>query len=197
MSSPAPGGGGTRRRGEALEDAILDATLTELSTVGLSRFTIEGVAHRARTGKASVYRRWQSKEDLVVDALQRVFPPLDDSIDHGDVRADLLALLRQMTEVINGPAGCAMQTLMGELDRDREFVRTVHERVIDPRKRAMLATLQRGAARGQVRPAAVEPLVAQVGPAMIVHKFLSEGPPVADEFVQRVVDEVVLPLVRP
>jgi AcrR family transcriptional regulator len=194
--SAAPGGA-TRRRGEALEEAILEATLAELSTVGLSRFTIEGVAHRARTGKASVYRRWESKEDLVVDALQRAFPPLDEAIDHGDLRADLLALLRQMIDVINGPAGCAMQTLMGELDRDREFVRTVHDRVVDPRKRAMLATLQRGAARGQVRPAAVEPLVAQVAPAMIVHKFLVDGPPVADEFVQRVVDDIVLPLVRP
>src|SRR5215813_5945147 len=57
-----------RRRGEALEGAIYDAVVDELAEVGYAAFTIESVAARAKTGKASIYRRWQTKQDLVIDA---------------------------------------------------------------------------------------------------------------------------------
>lgn len=187
----------TRRRGVELEEAILAATLDQLATVGLVGLTMEGVAAAAQTGKASVYRRWASKEDLVVDALHHAFPPVDAPLDTGNVRSDLLQVLREMLVIVNGPAGRAMQTLMGEVDRDQEFVRTVHERVIDPRKRRLLAALRRGAERGQVRPEAVTSLVADVGPALVVHRFHTTGPPVSDHFLRRVVDEVLMPVLRP
>ena len=57
-----------RRRGATLERAIHEAVFTELADVGYAAFTIESVASRARTGKASIYRRWPTKQDLVLDA---------------------------------------------------------------------------------------------------------------------------------
>src|SRR5262249_55546407 len=57
-----------RRRGEALEGAIYDAVVDELAEIGYAAFTIESVAARAHTGKASIYRRWPTKQDLVVAA---------------------------------------------------------------------------------------------------------------------------------
>lgn len=85
-----------RRRGPVLERAILDAALEQLSTVGWGGLTMEGVAAGARTGKAAVYRRWPSKEDLVADALEAGLPSLE---------------TRRITEVsvrtsITSPAGC-------------------------------------------------------------------------------------------
>jgi hypothetical protein len=59
----------TRRRGAALEDAILEAAYAELSEVGYLALSVEAVAARARTGKASIYRRWPTKQELVLDAL--------------------------------------------------------------------------------------------------------------------------------
>src|SRR5438477_13141160 len=88
--------GPTRRRGVDLETAILDATLDLLATSGVGSLTMEGVAAAAHTGKASVYRRWPSKEDLLVDAMRHGLPPLDEGPDTGSLREDLLALLRFM-----------------------------------------------------------------------------------------------------
>src|SRR5438132_5643442 len=83
-----------RRRGAVLERAILDAALEQLSTVGWNGLTMEGVAAGAQTGKAAVYRRWPSKEDLVADALQSGLPRIEEAPDLGSVREDLLALCR-------------------------------------------------------------------------------------------------------
>jgi hypothetical protein len=68
--------------------------------------------------------------------------------------------------------------------------------VFAPRKQAFRAVLERAAERGQVRPGAGGQLVADVGPALVVQRFLADGPPVPDDYVVSVLDEVVLPLLR-
>ena len=147
--SCAPPRGRSRRRGQTLERAIYDAVLDQLQAVGYVGLTMEGVAAGAHTGKAALYRRWPRKEDLVVDALEHALPSPTDLPDHGAVREDLLDLLRRMTAMLNSPAGCAVQCLMSETERDESFARLLHERVKEPRKRMFLDLLTRGAARGQ------------------------------------------------
>jgi AcrR family transcriptional regulator len=196
-SCAPPPHGRTRRRGETLERAIFDAVLDQLQAVGYVGLTMEGVAACAQTGKAALYRRWPRKEDLVVDALEHALPSPSDLPDHGDVRDDLLDLLRRMTAMLNSPAGCALQCLMSETERDESFARLLHERVKEPRKRMFLDLLVRAAARGQVRPTAATQLMAEVGPALVMQRFLADGPPVPDDYVVSVLDEVVLPLLRP
>jgi AcrR family transcriptional regulator len=187
----------TRRRGEVLEQAIFKAVLDQLQAVGYVGLTMEGVAACAHTGKAALYRRWPRKEDLVVDALEHALPSPSDLPDHGDVRDDLLDLLRRMTAMLNSPAGCALQCLMSETERDESFARLLHERVKEPRKRMFLDLLTRGADRGQVRLSAATQLVAEVGPALVTQRFLADGAPVPDEYVVSVVDDVVMPLLGP
>jgi AcrR family transcriptional regulator len=189
--------GPIRRRGESLERAIFDAVLDQLQTVGYVGLTMEGVAAAAHTGKAALYRRWPRKEDLVVDTLEHALPSPCDLPDHGDLRDDLLDLLRTMAAMLNSPAGCAIQCLMPEVERDESFARLLHERVKEPRKRMFLDLLARGAERAQVRPEAVTQLVADVGPALVMQRFLAEGAPVPDAYVVSVVDDVVMPLLRP
>jgi AcrR family transcriptional regulator len=185
-----------RRRGETLERAIYDAVFDQLQTVGYVGLTMEGVAAGAHTGKAALYRRWPRKEDLVVDALEHALPSPADLPDHGDVREDLLDLLRRLAAMLNSPTGCALQCLMAEIDRDHPFARLLHQRVKEPRKQMFLNLLRRAADRGQVRPEAASPLVAEVGPALVMQRFLAEGPPVPDDYVVSVVDGVVMPLLR-
>ncbi|HJU01447.1 MAG TPA: TetR/AcrR family transcriptional regulator [Actinomycetes bacterium] len=187
---------GTRRRGETLEQAIFQAVLDQLQSVGYARLTMEGVAAGAHTGKAALYRRWPRKEDLVVDALDHAMPSLAELPDTGDLRDDLLALLRRTAAMANSATGCALRCLLAEVDREHPFARLLHERVFAPRKQAFRAVLERAADRGQVRPDAAGQLVADVGPALVIQRFLAEGPPVPDEYVVSVLDEVVLPLLR-
>jgi AcrR family transcriptional regulator len=193
----APPQARSRRRGETLERAIFDAVIDQLQAVGYVGLTMEGVATRAHTGKAALYRRWPRKEDLVVDALEHVLPSPTALPDHGTVRDDLLDLLRRLAALLNSPAGCALQCLMSETERDESFARLLHERVKEPRKRMFLDLLVRGAARGQVRAGAATQLVAEVGPALVMQRFLAEGAPIPDDYVVSVVDDVVMPLLRP
>src|SRR6266545_1480759 len=165
----------TRRRGEALERAIFTAVLDQLCTVGYPDVTMEGIAACAHTGKAALYRRWASKEDLI---------------------DDMLDVLRRLTSIINSPTGGALKCLLGESDREHPFVKLVHERVLMPRKRMFQEVLQRAIERGEARPDAIETLAAEVGPAMVAQRFLAEGPPVPDSYLVSVVDDVVIPLVR-
>ena len=195
--SAGPPGAHTRRRGETLQRAIYDAVLDELQRVGLSGMTMEGVAACARTGKAALYRRWSRKEDLVVDALDHALPSASDLPDHGDVREDLLDLLRRVAALLNSPTGCALQALSAEVDKGNPLARLVKERVLATRKELLIGVLRRGAERGQVRPGAVNHLCAEVGPAMVAQQFMTEGGPIPDAFVVSVVDDVVMPMVRP
>ena len=187
----------TRRRGQDLESAILDATLELIAEGGLGGLTMEGVAAAAHTGKASVYRRWPSKEDLLVDAMNRALPPLDDLPDTGSVREDLIGLLRLMLDAINSRTGCVLQSFMFDNSVDKALVEQVKKRAMQPRQRMLIEALERGRDRGEVRPDAVNARTAEVGPALVVHQYLMHGPPVPDAFVVQLVDDVLMPLLRP
>ena len=186
-----------RRRGAALETAIYEAVLHQLSTVGFGAMTIEGVAASARTGKAAIYRRWPSKEELVADTLDNALPTLDLPLDTGNVRSDLAEIFTVMLDMMASPAGGAMQALMGELGHDHDFITTLHERVLAPRKAFMMEILLRGVARGDVRADAIKPVVVEAGPALLVHRLLTFGPPVDPAYMEAVLDDVVMPLIRP
>jgi AcrR family transcriptional regulator len=197
LAPPCGPDGNRRRRGETLERAIFDAVLYQLQTVGYSGLTMEGIAGCAHTGKAALYRRWASRDDLVVDALNRTLPPLADLPDHGNLRDDLLDLMRRMTATVNSATGAALRCLLAEIDQDHPFVRLVHERVLKPRKQMFQTVLKRGIERGEARPDALNMLLTEVGPAMVAQRFLADGPPVPDDFVVSVVDDIVMPLLRP
>lgn len=186
----------SRRRGDTLTDAIYAAVLEQMNVHGFSGLTMEGVAACARTGKAALYRRWSGKEDLVVEALNHVLPLIDSPPDSGDLRADLAAVLHLMRESVNSPAGCAVLGIMGELDRDHEFVRTIKERVLAPRKQTIMMVLQRAADRGEISRDVVTPLVAETAPALVMMCVLGEGPPVRADYIDRVLDDVMMPLLR-
>lgn len=178
-----------RRRGAALEAAILDATWAELSEVGYQRLTMEGVAARARTGKQVLYRRWRNRAELVLSAVRvRVTPIRDNLPDTGSLRDDVLAVMRRMAgrydelgpEVIHG-------LLMEAADLGAEFYGVLAD--------VMTPILRRAEERGEVRPDRVTPRVAAL-PLDLTRNELLRGP-VADAALVEIVDQVFLPLVSP
>jgi len=184
-----------RRRGEILERAIYDATLAELREVGYLNLSMERVAQRARTGNASLYRRWASRAELVIDAVSSIVPELEEIPDTGSARGDLLALLRQACARQAGPAGEVMRGVIAEsLGNSR--VHAARARLADYRIAQVLAILRRGAERGEVRPGAVVPMVAAVAPMLVMGFFLIRGEPATEETLIEIVDQVMLPLVR-
>ncbi|MHB1519599.1 MAG: TetR/AcrR family transcriptional regulator [Acidimicrobiales bacterium] len=188
--------GAQRRRGRVLEDAIHAAVLAELADMGYGRLTMEGVAERARTGKASLYRRWPSKEDLVLDTLGNVLPGAEVASDSGSVREDLVHLLMGLAEVISGPPGAALLAVLRELPAGHGLVAAVHEHVLEPRHRLFVEALQRGVARGEIDAQAVTPLIVEAGPALIVQHHLLHGELPPREGVEAIVDQLLLPALR-
>ncbi|MDT4934838.1 MAG: hypothetical protein QOK11_2730 [Pseudonocardiales bacterium] len=191
-----------RKRGAALEEAILAAAYDELSEVGYTAFTVEAVAARARTGKASIYRRWPTKQELVLDTLCARLPTpeqcgldlqLDDSVTTSDA---LHEVARAISNVLRSPAGDAMRTIKCEATADPELARAIDDRFQAPRRKAMLDLLRRGVARGEVRPDAVSPLVADVLPAVLAHRVLLQREPVTEHDITDIIEQVVIPLVR-
>ncbi|MBO1414343.1 TetR-like C-terminal domain-containing protein [Streptomyces sp. FH025] len=188
-----------RRRGEALENAIYEAVLHQLTGDGYARLTMEGVAAAAQTGKAALYRRWSSKEELVMDALRASLPPAGPAPDTGSLREDLLEVVARLRAAMVSELGAAVRAIMSELDHQRAhaFLELVLERVVEPTTRLIAEALDRGAARGEVRPGAVSPLVTDVVPALMLYriKMCGGGPVELDPAA--IVDEVLLPIVRP
>ncbi|MEV8569239.1 TetR/AcrR family transcriptional regulator [Streptomyces sp. NPDC051322] len=188
-----------RRRGPVLERAILDAALEQLSTVGWSGLTMEGVAAGAQTGKAAVYRRWASKEDLVADALMSGLPDLDQDTDYGSVREDLYQLCRRIRDAMFSRPGFALRSVLHECDHvaAERFHGLILQQVAEPSARRFNDVVRRGIERGDVRPDAVSTLICDVVPGLMMYRSKVCGSEFPDDDLARMVDEVMVPLLRP
>jgi len=195
--------GRQRKRGAELERAIKDATIAELACGGYGNVTIESVAARAQTGKASIYRRWPTKQDLVLDSLGDLLSgpllgavemQLDDTITTRDA---LLTLVRRITKLMTGMGGQAMRSIMGESLRDEAFCGTFECDFFDPRKQVLLSLLERGVRRGEVRPEAVSVLVPEILAGTLIHRVVVRRRPISDAELVELVDGFVMPAIGP
>ncbi len=186
-----------RRRGTVLYAAIFEATLDELTAVGYAELTMERVARRAGASKRSLYRRWSSRAELVADAVHHTLPSLGEPLDTGSVREDLLACLRAVATLLNGLSGEAIRGLLAETLRYPDLMEVLRIRFIDPNVSLFLDVLRRGTARGEVRATALTPRIAGVGPDLLRQYFLAHRPPIPDQVLIEIVDDVVMPLIRP
>ncbi|MDT7713936.1 MAG: hypothetical protein QOG46_2867 [Pseudonocardiales bacterium] len=187
---------GPRRRGDVLHAAIFEATLEELTAVGYAELKMEHVANRARASKGSLYRRWSSRAELVVDAVHYTIPSCAERPDTGSVREDLLGCLRGFAKLLNGPSGEAIRGLMAETMRNPDLMEVVRIRFIDPGVGLFLEVLRRGAARDEVRASAITPRIASLGPDLLREHFMVHRTPIPDRVLIEIVDEVIIPLVR-
>jgi len=192
-----PGAVRRRRRGPVLERAIYDAVLGELAGRGFGRLTYEGVADRAGTGKAVLYRRWPTKVELVVDTMINVLPDPAALPVTGDLRNDLLACLGSMADGLVGPAGTCLRGLIGEVHQHPELAAALRQRVFLPRQAALWRVYQAGVVRGDVRPDALVAECVDTGPALLRQRYLELGPQVPRSAIVAIVDNVLLPMLRP
>ncbi|MEU6144672.1 TetR/AcrR family transcriptional regulator [Streptomyces sp. NPDC047081] len=188
-----------RRRGAVLERAILDAALEQLSTVGWNGLTMEGVAAGAQTGKAAVYRRWPSKEDLVADALQAGLPSFAEAPDLGSVREDLLALCRQARDAMFSRPGFAVRAVIHECDpiQAERFHSVIFDGIVEPTIELLREVIARGIERNEVRPDAANSYVIDAIPAMMMYRSKMRGSEWGDGDIEEMIDQLMVPLLRP
>ena len=139
-----------RRRGGQLEAEIREAVFAELAEAGYRGLTMQGVARRAGTGKAPLYRRWTDKQQMLIDVLAHQPPGRqEEQIDTGQLRTDLIQILAQMSSAMAEPVGRSLYALIVEMvlqrDRHPQAAEAVIESLLEPRLDAISAALRRAA----------------------------------------------------
>jgi AcrR family transcriptional regulator len=179
-----------------LERALYEATLAELAEVGYGGLTMEGIAARAHTGKAALYRRWCSKHDLVHAALVFALPPVPELRSGRSARENLLTMLTSHRDMLAGKTTFPGLSVMQQLLHEPEMRAIFADAVVAPRVEIVESIVQAAVDDGDLDPAAVTPLTARVGAALINQHFLLTGEPPNRRQLALIVDTVIPPRAR-
>jgi AcrR family transcriptional regulator len=187
---------GGRPRDDAREQAILDAAIDLVAEIGYDAMSIEAVAARAKSSKATIYRRWPGKAELVAEAMRRRSEPVFELPDTGSLRGDLLALVQRMFDSINGVDGGLLCGLAVAVRNDAQFGRLVASHLHEQKLRPIAAIVARAEARGELPPGVDPALVLQVAPGVALFQQIS-GETLDAAFAEHLVDRVLIHLLRP
>ncbi len=176
------------------EGELYEAVLALLREVGYEALTMDAVAARTRSSKATLYRQWKGKPELVASALRHTKPVRLDDIDTGSLRGDLVAMADKADEHRMEKDVALMRGLGHAIHRDRDLHRALRELLIEPETAAMRRMLQRAVDRGEVSPD--RPALEYVGHMTLgafITRPLIEDVPVDRDYLVRYIDAVVLP----
>lgn len=182
---------GGRPRSERAHRAILDAARAELIAEGFTRFRLEHVAARAGVGKATIYRRWPSKEALAGELLAELAAPHIAVVDSGDTRAELASCTDNALRAIRDtPFGPVVRALLSQIAANPRLGDPFRATVVQARRAEVARVVQRGIARGDLRPDADLDVATEllVGP---VYFRLVFGGALDDSLVVQVADAVM------
>ncbi len=188
----------TGARAEAREQAILDAALELLMEVGYDRLSMDALAERARAGKATIYRHWSGKAQVVAEAVRRLkgggasepFPST------GSLRGDLLSAMDQISCSATEVDAAIIAGVMSAMRSDPELAELVRTQVLDSKKGEFNGIIERAVSRGELPKGGSAALVEEVVSALLINRLVIQGLSIDEEFVTHVVDDIVLPLLH-
>ncbi|MDM0036539.1 TetR/AcrR family transcriptional regulator [Variovorax sp. J22P271] len=182
-----------RPRDAALDANVLRAAMELLGEGGIAAVTMEAVAQRAGAGKASLYRRWKSKDELLADALT-LHSPIDVEVDTGSLRGDLIKLYEHYYGIGNHVMQAAMQEMLGNVRQHLAWTEKVAPERLTARRAKVRALFERAVARGEIAPPADMDLLLDLVPAMVLYRYNTRNQKVSRASIARFVDGAVLPL---
>ncbi len=190
----------TRRRGEVLEEAILQAAWEELTKTGYTQMSMESIATRAGTNKAVLYRRWANKSDLVIAALHKYLPKITNEIPNtGNLRDDVYAYLQARAEPLKAIGTQTIRGLMMEPQVWRMII-TAMQQMIGRKSEnkitvALTAILKNSDLRGEIRLEKLTPRIISLPWDLLRNEIITKQEPISDEVIAEIVDDIFLPLV--
>ncbi|WP_244168117.1 TetR/AcrR family transcriptional regulator [Mycobacterium paraffinicum] len=193
MTQTSPNGSRGRRRGAVLERALYEAVLAELAEVGYVGLTMEGVAARAHTGKASLYRRWCNRRDLVHAALVFALRHIHEPRTGRAARENLLLVFTAHCDLLAGKTAFPALNIVEQLLHEPEMRAVFANAVVGPRLKIIDSILQAAVDTGDIDPATLNPLTARIGPALINEHFMFTGKPPNRRQLALVIDTVLPP----
>lgn len=195
-TAPAPKLG--RKRDHTRDPEILDAALEVLAETGYERMTVDMVATRAKAGKATVYRRWASKAELVIEAvacMKKGDIDFDALPDTGTLRGDLVAMMKPHSIVDAEKKLQVMAGLVSMLANHPDLADAVNAAIVEPRASVNRLFLRRAVERGEIPADADIEKLALLGPAMASYRVLIQRRPVDRAFLLSIIDDILLPAV--
>jgi len=187
----------TRPRVEGDREAeILEATLEVLAEVGYDRLTMDAVATKAKASKATLYRRWNGKVQLVIDALHHGHKHPDPALelpDTGTLRGDLLAAYCGAGGLTDKPEVDGFVAILTAISRDADFAEAFRSQVLAPKLAASKTVFERAKARGEVRADVDIELLAPALAGIVLHRFFLIGEAPSPDLIAQVVDQIILP----
>ncbi|MGW4383772.1 TetR/AcrR family transcriptional regulator [Kitasatospora sp. NPDC004531] len=161
-----------RPRDAARDRAILDATLAVLTESGYRALTTAAVAARAGVSTATLYRRWSSKDELVIAAAATHVEDVHDHPDTGTLEGDLRILLRDKAATLTGEAGRLMQALVGEAAQNAALADALTTAFLEPVHRRVAEVVRRAAARGEIDSVPDPDLLGAIVVGPLMSRFL-------------------------
>ena len=180
-------------RVERSRQAILDATRELLADGDVGSLTVEAIATRSGVAKTTIYRRWRDKWELALDAVMiDMIPRFEKPVDVGDTRKELLTFINQVVRMqASAPFGPAMQGLVSQIATDPELARVYRDQVVQPRMDQLGPVIERGIARGDLRPDTDVRLVHELLVGPIFYRLLFSGAPLTRNLGPRIVDAIL------
>jgi len=183
-----------RPRSEQAEQAIIEATLDLFAEQGFDGVCVEAVAARAGVGKATIYRRWPNKEELLLAALGSMKSPYPEP-EGVSARDDLVAMLGVMCADMADPRKARRYALLlGEGERYPRLMARYKETVVQPRRELMRSVIRRGIASGELRADTDEEIAVLALTGTVLAKGKEAGARLDGDLAARIVDELMLGL---
>jgi len=179
---------------EAKAGVIFDATIALLDEIGYDRLTVDGIAARAGVGKATIYRWWSGKADVVLAAMgdRRVHSPIE--ADTGSLRGDLKAAVNDLIGLARAE-GAVILGIGTSMSQQPGLADAIQKHVLDVELLRFQGIAERARARKEIRGDVAE-IVCEVAPSMVFGRVLHTGAPLDDAFVDALIDDVLLPLFK-
>src|SRR3954466_8104671 len=187
---------GGRPRDPSRDGVIRAAILRLLADVGYGALTMDAVASEAGVGKATIYRRWRTKQDLVVDTIADLNRDEASPPDTGSLEQDPRQMLHRLVAVISGPLGAATLSLLSTVPHQPALAEAFRRGPLNVWQSAFNEVWARAEQRGELRPGVSGSLSAEATSALLVQRWLLTGDAVYDDYADQVLDTVILPLLR-
>jgi AcrR family transcriptional regulator len=182
-----------RPRDPGRDEAIIDASIDVLVRDGYDRLSMEGVAAAAGVGKATVYRRWSSKAELVIDAMASLKPAID-TIDTGSLEGDIELLTAASCSPHSQRLFEVMVSICSALPREPELLEAFQTRFTEPRIARTTRVLERARDRGELGAEVDIAMAASLVPSLMLQRALMTGRPAGRAYAEQVVGSVLLPV---
>lgn len=187
-AAPTPSVDASRHR------VICDAALALLSEVGYERMSMDSVAARAKASKATIYRHWSGKRELVIDAIRLRGPACPEVPDTGTLRGDIIATMQLASTGMLCEEAALLTGVLKAIRECPDLADVVRVEIMDSKKALFHRIAERAIARGELPPDCDRDVFHDVAPALVFFRISVLAEPIDDEFLTHVADDVLIPL---